>query len=248
MNELFSRVNSMDLTSTEELIYEFFKENTKSITHMSLQEICSKLYVSNASIIRFCQKLGFKGFNEFKFYIRNEISSEHSSLEFWRIIPHSTERLKDFVETIEEDTMQKICDIILNSDPIYVYGRAMSSHPAIYLYSMLMTMDIQCIMIDWYESLSSIISSIPKNATLILFTTHGNKETYERIIKYCREKDVRVIWMSSEPVDNSLIREEDIYICSNETMLDNTRLMTKMTSFLFVQILVEMLIQRKKRL
>ena len=245
MKTFLNNISYENLTDTESVILDYFKENVKKVIYSSLSEICDELYVSNASIIRFCQKIGFRGYNDFKFKLKTDLSRSTFSSDFWTIIPQNTEVLKDFADSLNENQMNQICDYILTNKSIYIYGQNMSSFPAKYLYSMLLTMDIRCILINWHEFLISLSSTMPENSILILFTNYGDKKSYSSVIEQCRKRNIKIIWISSKEIDFSLVQEDDIYICANEVTISTNALMTKMTSLLFVQIIIEMLMQKR---
>lgn len=245
MQTFLNDIGYEGLTDIEVIILDYFKENVKSLTYSSLSDICDRIFVSNASIIRFCQKIGFRGYNDFKYRLKMEFSRATFSNDLWTIIPRNTEVLKDFADSLKEEDMETICNYILTHKSIYIYGKNMSSIPARYLHSMLSTMDIRCIYINLHEFLVSLTSGIPEDSVLFLFTNYGKKESYGDVIKQCKSHNTKIVWMSSKEVDRSLIKKGDIYICAKEDNLEGSTLMTKMTSLLFVQFIIEMLINKR---
>ena len=241
MKSFLNTVDVNNLTSSEQIISQYFKDNLHSIIYLSLSDICKELYVSNATVIRFCQKLGFKGFNELKFQLKNELNLTNKSTNAWDTIPHRASILKDFIDDINDKIIEQICSEIKNHKSIYIYGRNMSSLPAKYLQSMLNTMDIPCIYIDWIDFLSALSKSFPDNAVLFIFTNYGDKSIYAPIVKQCHERHVKIIWISSTDLDPSLLNSNDIYISTHEVELESPPLLTKLTSFLLVQFIIEYL-------
>ncbi|MDO4466450.1 MAG: MurR/RpiR family transcriptional regulator [Bacillota bacterium] len=240
-SSILDSVDISTLTDNEKILYEYLKSNLKNIIYLSLQDICDELYISNATIVRFCQKIGYKGFNEFKFQIRQDLYSknQHTSL-----IPKRNSILKDFVLSLDEEFIMKCIEMIQSDQPIYIYGRNMASLPARYLFSMLRAMRYQCICIDWLDFLQSLSEKFPKNAVLFAFTNYGRKDTYEKIIKNCKQRNVHIVWISSEDIDEELQNATDLYLCTHEERLDDVNLRTHMNSFVFIQILIDTLKQK----
>lgn len=241
MKTFLDDVDTQNLNDNELSILQYFKENAHNLVYLSLKDICKELYISNATIVRFCQKIGFKGFNELKFQLKNDLNQSTSFASSWDIIPHRTSILKDFLDSVDDTFIENICFLIKSHTSLYIYGRNMSSLPAKYLYSMLSTMDIPCIFIDWIDFLSALSDSLPEHSILFLFTNYGQKENYYNIVKKCHERQVKIIWISSTEIDECLLSPEDLYLCTQEPKLDSPPLRTKLTSFLFVQLLVEYL-------
>jgi len=59
-------VHFKKFTTTEQIIANYILENTTLMENISIQELAKRTFTSNASIIRFVQKLGIKGFKEFR--------------------------------------------------------------------------------------------------------------------------------------------------------------------------------------
>ena len=215
MKTFLNQIDSSNFTENDKMILDYFIQHKNHLPYLSLSDICKDLYLSNATIVRFCQKLGFKGFNELKFTLRNELHSSSDFSNSWKIL----QRRKS----------------------IYIDGRNMSSLPAKYLYSMLNSMDIPCIYIDWIDFLRALSKSLPENATLIIFTNYGEASIYQSIIDSCHQRHANIIWISSSEINPSLLTDSDTYIWTQEVPLEHVHLRTKMTSFLVVQLIVEYL-------
>ena len=52
MKSFLETVDVNNLTSSEQIIYRYFKDHLNNIVYLSLSDICKELYVSNATIIR----------------------------------------------------------------------------------------------------------------------------------------------------------------------------------------------------
>lgn len=59
---------------TEQTIVDYILENPAQIAEMTTRELAEKTYTSPAAIFRLCQKLGLKGYNEFKIKLTSEIN------------------------------------------------------------------------------------------------------------------------------------------------------------------------------
>ncbi|MCF0105590.1 MAG: MurR/RpiR family transcriptional regulator [Holdemanella sp.] len=235
----FDRIDIHCLSDTERIIYDYFLKNTGSIPYKTLSDLCNELYVSNASIVRFTQKLGFSGFNDFKFALKEELTQLHTNTDFQSLVPKNTAKIKDFIENIDMEQAEQIVDLILTNPSIYIYGRDLSSIPANYIHTMLTTLDISCILIDWKEFIKALAPTFPKDSLLILFTNRGLTDEYKMILSDCLKNNVTIVGITSTKIDESDIKYMKHYIYTPET---NMR--TKTTTFSYIQILVELLISR----
>ncbi|MCL6574184.1 MAG: MurR/RpiR family transcriptional regulator, partial [Bacillus sp. (in: Bacteria)] len=61
------------LTNTEKDIANYIIKHPDEISLLSISQIAKKLHISPATITRFCQKISFSGFNEFKHELKRYI-------------------------------------------------------------------------------------------------------------------------------------------------------------------------------
>ena len=54
------------MTPTEKEIADYILDNASLICNLTIREFAENTYSSPSSIVRFCKKLGFEGFNDFQ--------------------------------------------------------------------------------------------------------------------------------------------------------------------------------------
>lgn len=63
---IFTYQQIVELNDTETNIYQYVIKNTDAVLKMKVRDLANATFVSTATIVRFCQKLGCEGFTEFK--------------------------------------------------------------------------------------------------------------------------------------------------------------------------------------
>ena len=121
MKTFLNQIDSSNFTENDKMILDYFIQHKNHLPYLSLSDICKDLYLSNATIVRFCQKLGFKGFNELKFTLRNELHSSSDFSNSWKILQRRTAVLKDFIDNIDAVKIKDICSEIMRNKSIYIY-------------------------------------------------------------------------------------------------------------------------------
>ena len=66
IGRVIAKYNSQTATVAERKIASFIKENMDKAVHCTLLELAELIGVSDATVVRFCKSLGYKGFQEFK--------------------------------------------------------------------------------------------------------------------------------------------------------------------------------------
>lgn len=81
-DNLFNKINSLkkSFTVLEKKVSEYIKINPQKIVTMSIREFSKEISTGETTIIRFCKKIGFKGYNEFKISLISTLSKEKQSI------------------------------------------------------------------------------------------------------------------------------------------------------------------------
>lgn len=122
--EFFYKIveNTGQLNKSDNEILSYCIRNNKRVCNMKVQELADALYTSPASIVRFCKKLGFSGFAEFKAELRMETRNED---HVQKSEVRSSDFLKDIHKTtqlIQEDIIEQILELIHTKERIELYA------------------------------------------------------------------------------------------------------------------------------
>lgn len=216
MIPLFEKAHSMQLTETEKIILDYFEQNLPLSIHTHLDDLSSILYTSNATIVRFCQKLGLKGYNEFKYQLRHELKQvQEPVFSANDLISHSLALFRDNMESIDVNKLKRIADYLASDHPVYIYGSNLSSIPAKYLQVVLNTLDYPSILIEWHRLLTGLIHEITPNSILFMISAHGDALRYLPIFECAKERGITTILLTSEK-DSPLLPLSTIWMCSND--------------------------------
>lgn len=119
------------LTSVEKVIADYFISNRHK-EDFSSKAMSKRLFVSEASLSRFAQKCGFRGYREFVYkYDESFIEkSENVSYGFQDVLNAYHQLLKQMVDYVDEAQMQRFSDLINNAKHVLVLGIGSSGFAA----------------------------------------------------------------------------------------------------------------------
>lgn len=109
-----------NLNQNENEILSYCIKNIGKIQTIKIQELADELYTSPATLVRFCKKLGFHGFSEFRVALKmeyeegNHLEESHSS-DFFRDIEKT-------MELINEKVIDRVIKDIHKARRIEVYA------------------------------------------------------------------------------------------------------------------------------
>lgn len=123
------------LTKTEKHIADFLlKDDENLIISESLSELSSILGFGEATIIRFCRKLNFKGYQELKFSFaldEAKAEDEHIALNYLDAIENTMiATVHNTRAIIDQEELDKAIKLLSNSDYLYFFSAGSSAFVA----------------------------------------------------------------------------------------------------------------------
>ncbi|AMM95643.1 hypothetical protein UP17_20555 [Peribacillus simplex] len=123
---------SMDkFTKTEEELANYILQRPEEVSQFTISQIAKKLHISPATITRFCQKLAFSGFNEFRHELKRFVDLRNAPKNMKNIkqVDYFAKLYRDHLGIIDNtfhittyDNIQKAVSFLTQANRIHVYG------------------------------------------------------------------------------------------------------------------------------
>lgn len=248
MLPLFEKARQLRLTETETAILAWFEAHPASAARMNLSTLCAQLYTSNATVVRFCQKLGLSGFNDFKYQLQHELRQSQVPLFYSdEYIDRSIARFKDTIAALDIPLLEQITELLTSGRPLYIYGTNLSALPARYLQIVLNSLDYPSILIEWENLLNGLVQNMNDGAVLLVMTARGRGERYLWPFEVAKERGLTTVLLTSNR-DSPLIPYSTITVCTNDLdgEYQRTDVNSRLGFFSVIQILIELAAQKKQ--
>lgn len=177
------------LTKKQKDIYFYINNNPEIVAYSTVLELSKNIGVSTASIVRFCQKINFKGYKDLQEYINKIILSELSlPIKFEKKIIKQEQKKMDndmlinamnnsinnIIETYEKldvDVTKDVVKEIVSCKKVYVIGLRESYALAHYMYTRLITIlpKVEILNGDGSLLFPENINNIEENSVIIFF-------------------------------------------------------------------------------
>jgi DNA-binding MurR/RpiR family transcriptional regulator len=118
-------------TSSESELAKFIIENPDEISQLSINQIAKKIHISPATITRFCQKISFSGFNEFKHELKRyiDLRNKPTAASDIKEIDYFSNLYQNHLEIIETTfrkmtyfDIQQAVSLLTDAKKVHVYG------------------------------------------------------------------------------------------------------------------------------
>lgn len=221
MDKLISKFES--LSDSEKRVCQYMLSNVKRVVNMTVNEVADSALVSKTIVINTSQELGFDGFTDLKYYLKQQIARETEKNRQSKDSVDFNEEMKDVVgmtcALVGQRELQTVCDLITQSSTVYVAARGTSKSVAQYLNHMLITIGIKSVLIDDYNLLSLIAERIERRELMILISLSGETKKIVDAARKVKARDAHLVGVTSF-TRNSLSKLSDITIYSSTTDVD----------------------------
>ena len=114
-------LNELKFNDTDDQIIEYINENKELVVSQSIQKTAEVLYTVPNSIVRLSKKMGYDGFSQMKFKLKQEIE-ERDSAPATIIKRQISPNISRTLELINDDLIEAVVKRIESSRKVYFLG------------------------------------------------------------------------------------------------------------------------------
>src|SRR5699024_4173325 len=141
---------------------------------------------------------------------------------------------------IDKNEFEKITDLLISKDHIYIFGRGINTISAEYMASMLSSMDRHCMLVLDLHLAMSLTQSVSKDSVFLFITSQADFNTFSSIFKNIQTNEAISILITSNS-SSKIIPESDYYLISNdsETNYQGVDINDRLGILSIIQLLIE---------
>lgn len=208
--------NAHLLNKGDNEILSYCVRNNQRISEMKVQDVAEELYTSPASMIRFCKKLGFSGFSEFKAALKLELFQAHDSGGKEN---RSVDFLKDVRKTlqlVQEETIDRVLGLIHTSSRVEVYAIGSSRMVAAELVKRLQIIGIAAFCYDDSSLMNISARQATGDVLIIAISASGETSLMIAAANTAKSRGATIVSVTNLG-SNTLSEMADVNIYANST-------------------------------
>lgn len=252
-----------NFTMSENEIAQYVMNNPESIISCTISAVAKETGTSEASINRFCKKLGFKGFNSLKIALAQDSfynkmnQSAHSnqggnilssvSQDYQRILLNTTAML-------DEGTVKQVAQMIKQAEMIYVFALSETAIIAAEFVNKLNLVGIRAKSVTEITEISITVSHIRKHDFAIFVVSSIFVRDLVPSITMCRSRGAKTLAITSyespqlnELVDYKLVTSDTI-TAQNSVSISNNLIFLYVVDMIYTVLLADDKSLRDKKL
>ena len=193
-------------SSQQKKVADYIINNINDSLYFSIAKFASAIGVSQATVVRFAQNLGYQGFNEFKDslfgYFKDQLSPEtrmkHSieeldknSSQYRQITRSEIGYLEKSTYTVDEEILTRAVDAIFRCRTIYIFALGANEYLGTYLKFKLRRLKLACHLIkdSGREMLENLLTIGPEDI-VIVYNFSKQSTDFNRMMDFLFENKI----------------------------------------------------------
>ncbi|OIJ17510.1 RpiR family transcriptional regulator [Anaerobacillus alkalilacustris] len=249
-----------DFSDKEKKIADYIMDSPKNIIHSTINQVAEDLGVAEATVFRFCKRIGFKGYQAMKIALASEVvtpmNNIHEKIQVGddekavaeKVFKSNIRTLEETLRVIEQESFKKAVDAILNADKVAFYGNGGSGAVADDAHHKFIRTGIQTA--TYSDSHLQVMSAslLSKNDVAILISHSGSNLDMLQVLNVAKEAGattVAITTLAKSPLSQGA--DITLYTVSDETEYRSEALSSRLAQLSIIDALyVNVSIARKE--
>lgn len=214
----------------EKKIADYILNDPRNIIHLTINQIADELELAESTVFRFCQRIGFKGFQAFKIALAAEVVAPlkdiHEQIEEGdnvktvaeKVFRSNIKTMEDTMHILDGEALNDAVAAVMSARRIEFFGNGGSAMVAMDGYHKFVRLGLHVAMnLDAHLQLMSA-SQLAKGDLAIVISHSGSTRDLLEVLHVLKEKEVTIICVTNF-AKSPLSKEADIvlYTLSEET-------------------------------
>ncbi|WP_096437334.1 MurR/RpiR family transcriptional regulator [Alteribacter populi] len=246
----------------EKVIADYILNHPEEIIHSTISQVAENLNVAEATVFRFCKRIGFKGYQAMKIALASEIVTDvkdiHETIQEGddekliaeKVFKSNIRTLEGTLSVIDSDKMKEAVDILVNANRIEFYGNGGSGIIANDAHHKFIRTGIPTAAYSDSHFQVMSASQLTEKDAVVFFSHSGTNRDILQTLEVAKEHRVPTIGITTlakSPLSESV--DVALFTVSEETDYRSEALASRLAQLSLVDALyVNVSIRRKERM
>lgn len=216
------------MNKNEQMICDYIKNNSKDIIHMTITEMAEKCGISEASLVRFSKKLGYKGFQAMKINIAQdtidpkiqiyeELSPSDTITTITSKVFRSTiQALNDTLSILNTEQIEKAVSMIVGANHLLFYGVGGSSTVALDAQHKFIKIGYLPLAFSDNNIQAMSATILQENDVVVAISHSGSSSSIIEAVEFAREAGAKIITITNY-CRSPILKYSDVQLFTSST-------------------------------
>ncbi|MCL2114463.1 MAG: MurR/RpiR family transcriptional regulator [Streptococcaceae bacterium] len=204
------------LNDLETLVFDFIIKSPEQVQQMTIRDLASHVHVSTSTIVRLCTKLGFEGWADLKFYLKNQTREKTPEEQHYDNMLEFNMFLRRMNTDAYQSRLNRAAQMISEADYTVFLGLGTSGSLSDYatkyfvntgLRSFVITDPFQAIQVKGIGNIVAVILSVSGETEQVVNKELEFKASGAKIISITNHEDCTVAKLADHQLSYHLINE-----------------------------------------
>ncbi|PZD96772.1 RpiR family transcriptional regulator [Paenibacillus sambharensis] len=244
------RTNYPKFSVTERKIADYILQNPTKIIHSSINQLAEDLKVADSTVFRFCQRIGYKGYQAMKIALASEVVApvkdiheaveEDDSLDTIasKVFRANMKTIEDTLTVFDEARLQQAVDMITGSRSVHFFGSGGSSVIALDAYHKLIRtgLNVSAVTDTHFQLMAA--SQLTEADCAVLISHSGSSKDILHILNIVKSSGVKTIAITNHAKSPlSAAVDTPLYTVSSETEYRSEALSSRIAQLSIIDVL-----------
>ncbi|MGN7398100.1 MurR/RpiR family transcriptional regulator [Peribacillus frigoritolerans] len=233
IEELINK-NYKELHENDFHILKYILNNKSTCYEQGINQLADKCNVSRSSVLRLAQKLGFSGYSEFRIFLKWQ--DEGVEVAEVNIMESLNKDINESLKYIKTKDFQEICELIDDSERIFVYGTgSLQLNCADELQRMFTIMHKHLYVIRAATEFKTVLQSLTDKDLIIIISFSGDTPVMFPAVQALSTKGIPFISITN--LKNNLLATMtpyNLYATSSETTVNTGMSISTYSTFFII--------------
>jgi len=197
------RTNLFQLTKKEQLIAEYILNDPQRIIQFGVDGLVKETRTSKSAFIRFCKKLGFDGYSEFRFAISREILGtsdiEHSSSFISMVSSSYIEFIQQLNTCVTVQEVQAFSQLILKAKRVKIFAINRTALSAQHLRMRMGKIGLDAEIINDNVTMMDVAEYLQEDDLCIIYSIKLLDQSYKNILSSLASHHCSIVCVTMTP-------------------------------------------------
>lgn len=218
------------LNKNENHILKYILENAEKVSTMKINDLSKAAFTSTATIVRFCNKLGYSGYSELKANLKNSLLKEGTDGKGAGnvFLFDDIAKTKDL---INEDLIDAVIDMIHEAKKIDFYGEGSSKDVCIDISRKLHLVEKNCRYFTDSSIMYSTASDLNKDTLIMAISMSGETSQVIKAVNIAKTRGCKIISITGVGYNTlANLADKCIFVFSSEYEINNIKFKSRIAA------------------
>ncbi len=239
------------LTDAESKVANYVLDNYGDVLKLTVTELAEKAQSSDATVMRFCKSIGYKGYQEFKIslaqdtispakHLNPELDQDDSTGEITKKIFDSViSVLQETMTVVDVDAIEKAAHLISTARKVVIFGCGGSSYVGMDAMHKFLKIGIECFIYSDADTQAMAASLLQKSDAVIGISHSGCNKSVIDCLKLAKQAGAQIIGLTTQG-KSPMLKHCDILLCTStkETVFKSESVTARIAQLVIIDSLV----------